>query len=197
MSIELWIGVFIFGSILVIYIFCLVVSANERKTIQKILEKEFPDSKIYLSTHDESFVAVDFSNKQIIVGLWSTRFSSLGMEGPYEKRFPFSAIVKVEIIKDGAQISSMNRGSQALGAAVGGLALGGVGAIIGGLSGSSTTANTIKRISLKITVDDTDKPIYEVLFFKAIEPKGVALSEKLFNEVNTFAAHLEKAIRTA
>ena len=151
------------------------------------IRKEFSGAKLYFSVVSQSFILIDFANEQIamgrIAGIW--------------KKIPFSDIIKAEILKDGAQIFSTNRRSQALGVAVGAVALGGVGAIIGGLSGSKTAKNTIKRISLKVTVDDTDRPIYEIIFFKASDDKDVAFSEALFSEVNIFAAHLEKAIRIA
>ncbi len=177
------IGFFVIG------FFVVKQNANKHIKLTTSLEKEFPHEKIHLDSENKTFLVVDFSNKQIVVG----------QQEKYKKNLPFSAIVKVEIIKNGAQISSTNRGSQALGAAVGAVAFGGVGAIIGALSGSSTTTSRIKLLSLKITVDDTDKPIHEVIFHKSIKTKGdkndVKLVEENFNKIANFAAYLEKAIR--
>ncbi len=194
--------IIIFGLILLFCVVGILTSQDKAKSESqkkvaisdfKIkIKKEFPGAKLYLRVVSQAFLLIDFANEQIVMGripgIW--------------KKIPFPDIIKVEVLKDGAQIFSTNRRSQALGVAVGavalgGVGLGGVGAVIGGLSGSKTATNTINRISLKITVDSIDRPIYEIIFFKAPDDKNVAFSEGLFSEVNTFVAHLEKAIRIA
>lgn len=61
--------------------------------------------------------------------------------------------------------------SQLGGTLIGGLALGGVGAIIGGLSGSKKQINTIKKIDLKLTVNNMKSPFIIINFF--INTNGV------------------------
>ncbi len=120
-------------------------------------------------------------------------------EQPYRIEFPFSAIVKVDILRDGTQVASTNRGSQALGAAVGAVAFGGVGAVIGALSGSSTSSSGTKKLSLQITVNDSNKPIHEVTFYETDRKKGGKRGEMFFDQgaqqIAEFSAHLETAIR--
>lgn len=163
------------------------------------LENEFPGTKVHVSHDDHSFLVVDFSNEQIIVGLRKPRGTILAQEKPYRSRYPFSAIVKAEVLRDGTQVASTNRGSQAIGAAVGAVAFGGIGAIIGGLSGSSTSVSGTKRLSIQITVDDSTKPIHEVTFYETKSKKGGKRGDMLFDQgaqqIVEFGAHIEAAIR--
>lgn len=76
----------------------------------------------------------------------------------------YKDLLSSEIFEDGATVTKTVRSSQIGGALVGGLALGGVGAIIGGLSGKTKTSGKVKRIDLRITVNDTQSPLHDVNF---------------------------------
>jgi len=56
------------------------------------------------------------------------------------------------------------RGSQIAGALIGNIAFGGVGAIIGGLSGKTKSTGTVSKIDLRLTVNDTKRPIFDITF---------------------------------
>src|SRR5690606_17399485 len=73
-------------------------------------------------------------------------------------------LISSEIFEDGDTITSTSRSSQIGGALVGGIALGGVGAIVGGLSGKTTSTRKPKRLDLRITVNRTDSPIHDINF---------------------------------
>jgi hypothetical protein len=87
-------------------------------------------------------------------------------------RFKFADIIESEIIKDNESITKTSRGSQLGGALVGSALGGGVGAIIGGLSGSHSTNTLIKSLSLKIVVDDLNRPFYSVNFMSNNDQKS-------------------------
>lgn len=126
----------------------------------------------------------------------------IGPRKPGERAVvPFSGIIKAEVIQDGAQIVKTNRGSQALGVAVGAIALGGVGALIGGLSGSSTTRSGTKKLSLRVTVDSTSEPVHDIVFFESGSTGGTQSADGILKDQSkqlaTFAGYLEAAIRRA
>ena len=92
----------------------------------------------------------------------------------------FKDILSVEIVEDGETktqtVTKTNRGSQVAGALVGGLLLGGAGAIIGGLSGKkesiSTGKSQVKNIDLKILINDTETPVFELNLYNKNRNKG-------------------------
>lgn len=190
-----------FIAILVIAVVIGIAQGQKINDLRAELEKEFPGAKIHVSHNDTSFLVVDFATEQIVLGLEKLRGSLLAQEPPYRSQIPFSAIVKAEIMQDGTQLSSTNRGSQAIGAAVGAVALGGVGALIGGLSASSTSISGTKHLSLRITVDDPGKPIHDITFYDTERKQGGKRGEMFFDQgaqqMAEFAAHVETAIRTA
>ena len=88
------------------------------------------------------------------------------------RRFNVRSIVSCEVIEDGTQIAYANRGSQLAGMAIGGALLGGVGAVVGGLSGSQRNVNKVKRLMLRYTTDDFDNPVHDILVYQSPFSKG-------------------------
>jgi hypothetical protein len=193
--------IFIVIAVVVIAVIVGISQGQKVNDLRKELENEFPGAKVHVSHNDNSFLVVDFETDLLVVGLQKVRGTILAQEQPYRSEVPFSGIVKAEVLKDGTQVASTNRGSQALGAAVGAVAFGGVGAIIGGLSGSSTSSSGTKRLSIQITIDDASKPIHEVTFYETERKKGGKRGEMFFDQgaqqVAEFAAHIEAAMRKA
>ncbi|MDH3268734.1 MAG: SHOCT domain-containing protein, partial [Ignavibacteria bacterium] len=72
----------------------------------------------------------------------------------------FKDILSSEIIEDGESLQKTVRSSQIGGALIGGLALGGVGALIGGLSGKKKSIDKVKNIDVQIVINDTSNPIH-------------------------------------
>lgn len=85
--------------------------------------------------------------------------------------YGFDQLVAVDVLRDGSSLQKTNRGSQAVGAAVGGVLLGPVGLLLGGLTGSKRSEERVRRLSLKLFTDDLHTPITEVVFFDF--PQGV------------------------
>lgn len=94
---------------------------------------------------------------------------------------PYAGLMQCEIVEDGHAVSVMstNRGSQLLGAAVGGLAFGGVGAVVGALTGRKTSQGSamLSELALRLTVEDEITPTFRVVLFSVNKP--VAKTSKL------------------
>jgi len=101
-------------------------------------------------------IGVRFADQKIILGLERNGFFVT---------HDFRRVTAVEIVENGQTVTNTNRSSQFIGAAVGDLLLGGVGAIVGGLSGSTRSTSNVKSLHLKITVDDQTNPVWLICFF--------------------------------
>ena len=77
-------------------------------------------------------------------------------------------IMSVELAEDGHTVTKTSRTSQAATALVGGLLFGGVGAAVGALTGSTRSKGKIKRVELRIVVNDSSDPVF-VLCFQNVE----------------------------
>ena len=101
-------------------------------------------------------IVVDTRNKQVVI---------LRGQGAHIRptMISYRDVLSSEIIEDGESVTKTSRGSQIGGALIGGLALGGVGAIIGGLSGSSKSFDKISKIALLITINDVKNPVHYVM----------------------------------
>lgn len=73
-------------------------------------------------------LSIDSSSQQICLIVGDVLFPN-----------PFSAVLEAEIVVDGKTVTKTSRGSQAVGVVVGAVLAGGLGAVIGGLSASSST----------------------------------------------------------
>ena len=100
----------------------------------------------------------------LAMDLGTSQFAVILANGSY-RVFHFSQLVAVEIERDGTKLELTNRGSQLMGAAVGGALLGPVGLLLGGLSGAKRHEQTVKTIALKIFTNDLHEPVIRVTFF--------------------------------
>jgi len=110
--------------------------------------------KFTSSSGDVTF-SIDESSKQ---------FTVVSLNSFKDKVYKYKDILKSEILTDGVSVTSTNRGSQVGGALLGGLLAGGVGALIGGLSGSQTSQEKIMKIELIVIVTDTTNPVHKISF---------------------------------
>lgn len=79
------------------------------------------------------------------------------------KIYSFDEIVEYELLEDGDSITKGGLG----GAIVGGVLLGGVGAIVGGVTGKKKTKSVINSLKIKITVNQTSKPCIYIDLIKS------------------------------
>lgn len=110
---------------------------------------------------------------------------------------PASEILSVELFEDGNSVTKTARGSQLGGAIIGGIALGGVGAIIGGLSGKTKTSNKITSVTLRITVNDVSKPLHDVAFLNFEVEKTNILYKQAIEKARHWHGVLDVLIKRA
>lgn len=104
----------------------------------------------------------------------------------------FSSIMRCDLVLDSETVSNTERGSQIVGAAVGALLAGGVGAIIGGLSGGKRSKKKLSEIALKVVVDDLKNPMYLIPIYS--EKKARTPTKEELREVDEWHSLLQVII---
>lgn len=178
--------------IAVIFVFFAIISGfvkgvNGSKTRQRVAS-QYGANETFVSDIDGSFVAINFGKQQVIFG-----------KKKYESSYSFNQIASVEVIANESSVTQTNRGSQLLGTAVGVVALGGIGAILGGLSASKTSKSRLKSLTLKIIVDDQRQPVYSIPFFRSAngsDPNGL-FAKPAFERIERMHAQFVLAMRKA
>ena len=154
---------------------------NKRINILKNIDSQEGFKKshhfIKFSTHNDcTGVAIDDQSKQVCL----INNDSLRIIKYYD-------IIESEIIAGENSITKTSRSSKIAGAAVGGLLLGGVGAVIGGVSGKKITTKEIKDVKLKLLINDTKNPVHLINFsgFDSIgtEPKIALMKAQKWHDL--------------
>lgn len=125
--------------------------SQQSKLIHLINNNVIVRSKEYLNKEFTKAMVLDEQNKKI--HFLSTINNNC-------KTFNFDDLMESEVIIDNISITKFNRGNQVIGSVVGGAIAGIPGMIIGGLSSPTTTSEKIKNISLKLTFNNMNDPIY-------------------------------------
>lgn len=150
------------------------VSAN-RKASQMEDEvrnlADFDAADVYVSPHNHAGVAIDRNRHEILL-----------TDKKDTRIFRVESIISCEVLEDGVQLAYANRGSQMLGVAVGGALLGGVGAVVGGLSGSQRTMQRVQSVVLRFTTDDFDNPVHDIVVAIATSKKGMGKDGLVYQE---------------
>jgi len=136
-----------------------VAVSNKKKAMEKKIESlpDFSPTQKIMSNNGDTGLAIDEERKKVVL-------IKNGPAGVDLKPITYRDVLSSEIFVDGETITKTARGSQLGGALIGGLAFGGVGAIIGGLSGKTRSSEKVKRVDLRITVNDTKSPLHDINF---------------------------------
>lgn len=127
-------------------------------------------------------IALDEKNKKIIlVDKIEEHFTS--------RVISYSDVLSSEIVEDGESVTKTTRSSQLGGALVGGLLLGGLGAVVGGLSGSKTSGKgKVMKLELHIIVNDMRQPLHVISFLRQ-EVKRSGYGGVVYDEALNKARH--------
>lgn len=151
------------------------------------LESNHPDFKIgkeFQSYDHSSGLVVDESNTKIAI--WTKlsihELAEIVNKAPkgskpllddikiFTQVYDYKDIISSEIVEDGSSITKTSRTSQLASAAIGGALLGGVGAVVGGLTAKQKNINTVSKIEVNILFNSTDRPRFKLLLLKLVSP---------------------------
>lgn len=108
---------------------------------------------------------------------------------------PFANLVDVEVYEYSSSETKSNRGSQVLGTAIGGVLLGGAGAVIGGVTGTKTTNDVVEKIELRITIDSYEIPLFDISFLQYPTKRGNKHYNETIEIARNWYAIISKMIR--
>lgn len=188
-----WTWVFIVIAIGVIGGIAQIIAINIRKRNMKSRLKALPDfspTQQIIGCDGNSGIAIDESQKKICLIINRGAFIS-------ERIISYKDIFSIELFEDGTPITRTVRSSQIGSAVVGGLVLGGVGAIVGGLSGKTETSGKIKRIDLRLIVNDTEAPLHDVAFMNVENKRDSILYTQAIQQARHWHGIVEVLIRRA
>ncbi len=126
------------------------------------------------------FVTDDFFKVLVIVG------------ENFHEIFNYADIIDVSYVENGDQLYTKSTGRTVGGAIVGGVLMGGAGAVIGGLSGDSKQSKVIKSINIKILLRSTSRTSC-VLYFKDISRNLNTKEESDRKLYNTYVKRANQA----
>ncbi|WP_152906916.1 MULTISPECIES: hypothetical protein [Stenotrophomonas] len=166
--------------------------SNQVQSLQSRFSKVpgFTASHLHVSADGKSAVGVDEARKIFC-------FLKCNAGRTVHRLVPYASVISADIYEDGSVISSASRSSQALGAAVGGLAFGVVGAIAGAVTGKRRETPTVNRIDLRVVVDDMATPTHDVSFLCLDVPRSGALYSAVSENARLWQARFDVAMRVA
>lgn len=93
------------------------------------------------------------------------------------KIYNFSDIIDYELLEDGESITKGGLGR----AVAGGVLLGGLGAVVGGVTGGKKTKGICNSLRIKITVNDINNPVVYMDFIKTATKKDSFVYKSIYN----------------
>ena len=170
----------------------LITKSVKKGALEKKINSlnDFSVSQKVMGEDGNSGIAVDEISEKVCLIAQGTRGIELDV-------LSYRDILSSEIYEDGETITKTARGSQLAGALIGGLALGGVGAIIGGLSGKTTSSGKVNKIDLRITVNSTENPIHDINFMNVEGKKNGLIYNAAMEQVRHWHGVMEVLIKRA
>lgn len=183
----LFVAIVVFGGIAVF-----VTTSNRRKEIDGVISQipGFTASAQYVGADGGSGIALD--EERSLVCLLSR--SDVGIT---HRLVGYRDILSAELFEDGHTVVKTARANQVGGVLVGGLLLGGAGAVIGGLSGKKVETGSVNRIELRLVVNDSAAPTHDVVFLAATSKRDSVLYKSAADDARKWQARVDVLIKAA
>lgn len=155
---------------------------NALTPIRKMTVSEIKNAMAAKATNDEEIKLFNPSKK---IGSYiefdDTRMEWLvpdGLFGKKKKVYKYNDIVDYELLEDGESIIKKSGIGRAV---TGGVLFGGVGAIVGGVTGKQKTKSICKSLKIKITVSDINNPTVYINFIPSETKKDSWIYKNAYN----------------
>lgn len=134
--------------------------SDKKKEIDRTLSsiEGFKATQLYVGANLAAAVALDEAQERLCL------LESPSREVSY-RLVSYRDLLSAELFEDGVTVTKTVRSSQAIGAIVGGVAFGGVGAVVGALTGrSESETGKVNYIDLRLVINDTSNPNFDIRF---------------------------------
>lgn len=191
MGLGTWLTIIVV-TIVAIAIIHMMITSSKKKAMDDhlILIEDFSATQKVMGIDGKTGIALDEQSKKICLVANTHNIVTTRV-------FTYNDLLSSEIFEDGTTITKTVRTSQIGGALIGGLALGGVGAIIGGLSGKSQTSDKVKRVDFRLTVNDTKSPLHDVNFLNLETKKDGFLYKQAIQQARHWHGLIEVLVKRA
>jgi hypothetical protein len=148
--------------ILAYMVACQVNYDRRKDKIEKSIQnlQTFTASQGMIAADSHTGLAIDEKAAQIALSEYDDDIQA----SPTTTICSYKDIISSEIYEDGTTLTKTSRMSQVKGALLGDLLGGSAGMVIGGLSGKKRSYHEIAQIVLRIIVNNTEKPVYDIVF---------------------------------
>jgi hypothetical protein len=165
-----------------------VINFQDKKKSKEIFENltNFNTTDKYISKTSGVSIGYDEKRKQICLIIEHKT-----------KIYEYKDIIQSELDIDGETILKQSITGTIGRSVFGGVLGGGVGAIIGGTTGSKKGKENIRKIDLKITVNDTKTPVYRINFMDIETKKGSFIYEMIYEEAEKWHGIITVLIKQA
>jgi hypothetical protein len=167
-------------------------TSNKKKEMDDHLGRieDFSATQKVMGSDGSTGLAIDEQRKKIC--LIDHRLQSIT-----NRVFLYKDLLSSEIFEDDATVTKTVRSSQLGAVLIGGLALGGVGAVIGGLSGKTQTSGKVRKVDLRLTVNDTNNPLHDINFINLETKKDGILYKLAIQQARHWHGLIEVLIKRA
>lgn len=128
----------------------------------------------------ERFISIDENKKQWFTSSGITNINQI-------KIYNFSDVQSFELLEDGETVSKGGLGR----AVAGGILFGGVGAVVGGVTGAKKTNSICSKLQIKITVKDINNPIVYINLISSDTKKDSFVYKTLYNSAQEIMSILQ------
>jgi len=113
------------------------------------------------------------------------------------KDHSFGNLLAVELLQSGQTVTKVSRSSQTGNAILGGLLLGGTGALVGAFTGNSISDQKVNRIDVQLTLNDIDEPVFRLNFMVTPDSVGTATHAADLELANKWMGRFKVIIKVA
>lgn len=148
---------------------------------ESLEEYNFNYTDSYITQDFLSGIAINTENEKVAILTRHNNKSKFQLD-----EINFSDILESKVIEDNITVTKSSKGGLIGGAAVGSMVAGGVGAIIGGLSGNKVSRDSVLSMTLEIVVNDLSNPLHEIKFLYSPTPikKDTVFYKQIHSDIN-------------